>query len=245
MTGTLLNVATVILGGTLGTLLGDRLPEKVRETVMHGLGLVTILVGMQLALKTQNVLILLGSILLGGMAGELLRLDDGLNALGNWLERRLAGTGSGEQEAGSSTPSLEPPASTFSRGFVTASLVFCVGPMTIMGSIQDGLTGDFSTLAVKSMLDGFAALAFASSLGWGVIAAALTVLIYQGGLTLSAGLAKAVLTDAMVLEMTATGGILIVGIGLALLEIKRLRVANLLPAIFIAPLAVALTSRLF
>ncbi|MBI4758565.1 MAG: DUF554 family protein [Chloroflexi bacterium] len=117
--------------------------------------------------------------------------------------------------------------------------------MTIMGSIQDGLTGDFSTLAVKSMLDGFAALAFASSLGWGVIVAALTVLIYQGGLTLGAGLAKALLTDPMVLEMTAIGGVLIVGIGLALLEIKRLRVANLLPAIFIAPIAVALASRLF
>lgn len=245
MTGTLLNVATVILGGALGTLLGNHLPEKVRETVMHGLGLVTILVGMQMALKTQNVLILLGSIILGGVAGELLRIDDALSALGDWLERRLSRAGDGERKSGNSTSSLEPPASTFSRGFITASLVFCVGPMTIMGSIQDGLTGDFSTLAVKSMLDGFAALAFASSLGWGVIAAALTVLIYQGGLTLSAGLAKALLTDPMVLEMTATGGVLIVGIGLVLLEIKRMRVANLLPAVFIAPIAVALANRFF
>jgi uncharacterized membrane protein YqgA involved in biofilm formation len=121
-----------------------------------------------------------------------------------------------------------------------ASLVFCVGPMTILGSIQDGLSGDYHLLAIKSMLDGFAALAFASTLGVGVVFSALTVLVYQGGLSLSAGLAQTLLTDPMVNEMTATGGVLILGISLILLDLKRVRVANLLPAIFIAPAIVAL-----
>jgi len=198
-----------------------------RETVMHGIGLVTLMVGVHLTLKTQNTLIVLGSILVGAILGEWWRLDAGLEALSLRLRERVARR--------LSARSLQ----HFSEGFVTASLVFCVGPMTVLGSIQDGLTGDFTLLAIKSLLDGFTALAFASTLGVGVLFSALTILVYQGGLSLLAGLAQHALTAPMIAEMTATGGVLILAIGLLLLELKRIRVANLLPALLIAPLIVA------
>ena len=229
MTGTIINAVAVLAAGIIGTLLGDRLPERVRQTVMAGIGLTTLLIGAQMALQTQHLLIVLGSIVVGAVIGELLNIDLGLERLGRLLEDRLGrlklpGFGS---------------SGSFTRGFVTASLVFCVGPMSIVGSIQDGLTGDYETLAVKSMLDGFAALAFGSSLGLGVPFSALTVLLYQGSLSFGATWLKAILTDPMINEMTATGGILILGIGLQLLEIRSIRVANILPAVALAPLAVA------
>ena len=232
--GTIINVITVLVGGVLGTLMGARLPERVRETIMHGLGLLTLVIGVQLSFETDNILIVLGSLLLGGIAGELLRIESRIDQLGRWLERKTA--------RGGGPPVSDPPhsgASRFSRAFLTASLVFCVGPMTILGSIQDGLTGDYTLLAVKSTLDGFAALAFASTMGPGVTFAALTVLVYQGALTLGAGWASAVLTDPMIAEMTATGGVLMLALGLGLLEIKRIRAGNLLPAIIVAPTIVA------
>ncbi len=227
MIGTLINIATVLLGGGLGTILGQRLPERIRETVLHGLGLVTLVVGIQLTFKTQNVLIVMGSVLLGAILGEWWKIDLALERLSERLRRRLART------------ALQGQLGHFTEGFVTASLVFCVGPMTILGSIQDGLTGDYSLLAIKAILDGFAALAFASSLGIGVVFSILVILVYQGGLSLLAGLAQNVLTDAMIAEMSATGGVLILAIGLLLLELRRIRVANLLPALVIAPLVVA------
>jgi uncharacterized protein len=228
--GTLLNVATVLVGGLTGTFLGNRLPEKIRETVLHGLGLVTMAVGVQLTFKTNNILIVMGSILVGAILGEWWRLEDRLNGLGAWLQKRVEGNGPARS-------------ATFVQGFVTASLVFCVGPMTILGSFQDGLTGTYTLLAIKSLLDGFAALAFASSLGIGVVFAALTILIYQGALTLLAGQVQTLLSQPMIAEMTATGGVLILAIGFLLLEIKRVRVANFLPAIVIAPVVVAVLER--
>ena len=242
MTGTIINAVAVVVAGSLGVILGNRLPDRIRETVMAGIGLTTLLIGFQMALKTEQLLIVLGSVVLGGIVGELLDLDRGLTRLGGWLEARVARLGLFGVVAGTSTKAEDGTAQapSFTRGFVTASLVFCVGPMTIVGSFQDGLTGDYQTLAVKSMLDAFASLAFASSLGVGVPFSALTVLVYQGALTIAAGWLKGALTDAMVTEMTAAGGLLIVGIGLQLLEIRRIRVANLLPALAFAPLAVAL-----
>jgi hypothetical protein len=225
--GTLINAATVFVGGALGTWLGGRLPERMRETVLHGLGLVTLLVGIQLASKTQNVLIVMGSILVGGILGEWWRIDRGLERAGDWLRATLAKR-AGEKQLG-----------RFTEGFVTASLVFCVGPMTILGAIQDGLSGDYSLLAIKSLLDGFAALAFSASLGVGVLFSIITILVYQGALTLLAGLAQQVLNEVMIAEMTATGGVMILAIGLLLLDLKRIRVANLLPALLIAPVVVA------
>jgi uncharacterized membrane protein YqgA involved in biofilm formation len=224
MVGTLINVATVVAGSGAGLLVGSRLPERIRQTVLSGLGLMT------LALQTRNPLLMLASLLLGGVIGELLGLEERLQALGRSLETRVSGH-SGEGSA-------------FVKGFVTASLVFCVGPMTILGSIQDGLTGNYTLLAIKATLDGFASLAFSASLGIGVMFAALTVLIYQGALTLGAGLVKAVLTEAMITEMTAVGGTMILGIGLLLLDLKRVRVASFLPGLFIAPVLVALAPTL-
>ena len=224
MTGTLINTAMVIVGSTAGACLRSRFPDYVRQMVMWGVGLVSLVIGLQMSLATQNILIVLGSLLAGGIVGEMLRLHEGLIRLGNTLQTKLGA----EKD------------STFSKGFVTASLLFCVGPMTILGSIQDGLSGDYTLLATKSILDGFASLALAASMGWGVLCAALTVLIYQGGLTLGAGLVKTLLTESMVAEMTATGGTLILAIGLNLLDLTTIRVANFLPALMLAPLVVAL-----
>ena len=228
MTGTILNVVTVLIGGGLGTVLGQRLPEKMRQTVLHGLGLVTLTVGLRMALGTANILIVMGSVLLGGILGEWWRIEEGLQTVGDALQQRIRIGTTG----------------TLAQGFVTASLIFCVGPMTILGSIRDGLVGDYSLLAIKSLLDGFAALALASSLGIGVMLAALTVLVYQGLLTILASLAQVAMSQAMITEMTATGGVIIMGIGLVLLDIKRIRVANFLPGIFIAPLIVAVLTTL-
>jgi uncharacterized membrane protein YqgA involved in biofilm formation len=230
MVGTLINVATVVAGSSAGLLVGSRLPERIRQTVLSGLGLITLVIGMSMALQTRNPLLMLAALLLGGVIGELLSLEERLQALGRYLETRVSGH-SGEGSA-------------FVKGFVTASLVFCVGPMTILGSIQDGLTGNYTLLAIKATLDGFASLAFSASLGIGVMFAALTVLIYQGALTLGAGLVKAVLTEAMITEMTAVGGTMILGIGLLLLDLKRVRVASFLPGLFIAPVLVALAPTL-
>jgi hypothetical protein len=238
MTGTLINIVTVLLGGGAGTLIGHRLPDRMRETVMHGLGLVTFLVGLQMALQTNNILIVMGSILAGGLLGEWWEIERRLDDLGQWIEARISQAG----DTGTSGPSV-------GQAFVTASLVFCVGPMSILGSIQDGLTGDFRLLAIKSMLDGFAAMAFSTTMGWGVMLAAITILLYQGGLSLLAGLVGAGVASGLtstrpeIVELTATGGVLIMGIGLLLLEIKRIRVANFLPAIAIAPLIVMILAR--
>ena len=230
MIGTIVNVATVIMGGTLGTILGEKLPPRIRHIVMQGVGLTTLAVGMSMALTTSNFLLVLGSILIGGILGEWWQLEERLDRAGKWLEARA-----------SRFPFLAQ--GEFTRGFVTASLVFCVGPMTILGSIQDGLSSDYTLLAIKSVLDGFSSLAFAASMGMGVTFAAVTVLLYQGALTLGASLFQAVLTEAMIKEMTATGGVMILGIGLLLLEIKRVRVANFLPALAVAPLLVTLWER--
>jgi len=219
--------------------MGGRLPDRMRETIVHGLGLATIVIGVQLSLETDNILIVLGSLLLGGIAGEWLRIERRIDHLGRWLEQKT----SGDKNLSAADPPVDgahPAASRFSHAFLTASLVFCVGPMTILGSIQDGLTGDYTLLAVKATLDGFAALAFASSLGPGVVFAALTVLVYQGALTLGAGWASALLNDPMIAEMTATGGVLMLALGLGLLEIKRIRAGNLLPAVLIASIIVAI-----
>jgi len=225
MTGTVINAAAILSGSLLGISLGSRLPEKLRNTVVHGLGLVTSLIGLQMALQTQNVLVLLAAMVCGGLIGEILRISDVIDSLGNFLQSMLS----------------KGHASKFSEAFVTASLVFCVGPMAILGSIQDGLSGDYSLLTVKSMLDGFASIAFSASLGWGVSFSALSILLYQGGITLFAGVFERMLTEPMIIEMTATGGLIIVGIGLKLLNLKEIRLANFLPALALAPLIIVIT----
>lgn len=230
MIGTLLNAAAVLVGGSLGLAFGARLPDRVRSTVLAGLGLFTAAIGLRLFLQTQNPLFALGGLLIGGLLGEWWQVEDRLAGLGSTLEARFA-RGSGQGSA-------------FVRGFLTASLLFCVGPMTILGSIQDGLTGDYSLLAIKSVLDGFGSLALASTLGVGVLFSVLIILVYQGGLTLLAASAQAVLSEAMVAEMTAVGGIILVGLAISsLLEIKPIRTGNLLPALLVSPLLVWIVSQ--
>lgn len=227
--GTVINAVAVIVGTALGMLLGGRLTERMSETVLRGLGLVTALLGVDMFLDTNNVIIVLAALLVGGLLGEWLDIEGRLHRFGEWLEARV---NRGRQD--------DDGAARFIRGFVTASLLFCVGPMAILGSIQDGLTGDYRLLAIKAMLDGFASLAFASSLGVGVGFSALALLIYQGGIALAAAQAQAVLTPEMIAELTATGGVLILGISVStLLEIKPIRVGNFLPALLLAPLIVA------
>ena len=226
ISGTLLNVLTVLVGGTLGLLLGGRLPERFQGIIFNGLGLATLLIGMQNALTTGNILVLLGGILVGGLIGEWLRLDYRLDNLGNYLQKRLAGNSDRKGSA------------TFSEAFVTSSLIFCVGPLTILGSIQNGISGDITFLAIKSLLDGFAAFAFAASLGWGVLVSAVTVLVYQGALSLVAWAAMSGVPsrdNPYIVEMTAAGGLIIIGVALRLLNIKELKLANYLPALAVAP----------
>jgi len=231
MTGTLINIITVLIGGILGLLIGARFPERIRQTIVAGLGLFTGAVGIFMFIKTENPIIVLISLLIGGLLGEWWRIEDGLTNFGGALERRFV------KSARSGT--LDSDTDTFIRGFMTASLVFCVGPMTILGSIQDGLSGDYSLLAIKSVLDGFAAFAFASSLGLGVLFSTIVILVYQGGLSLLAAQAQAVITPEMMGEMTAVGGVLLLGIAVSsLLEIKPIRVGNFLPALLIAPVLV-------
>lgn len=231
MTGTLLNIATVLVGGSIGLLFGARIPERFKSTVIAGMGLFTAAMGMQMFLNTANPLIVLGALLIGALLGEWWRIEDGLHNLGAILERRFARDDSAEGSA------------RFIRGFLTASLLFCVGPMTILGSIQDGLTGDYNLLAVKSVLDGFAALAFASTLGIGVLFSVIVILVFQGGISLLAVQLSAIVTDPMLAEMTATGGVILVALALSsLLEIKKIRVGNFLPALFVAPLIVWILS---
>ncbi|MFH1523659.1 MAG: DUF554 domain-containing protein [Chloroflexota bacterium] len=232
MTGTIINIIAVLIGGSLGLLFGSHLSDRLKKTIIAGLGLFTAVTGIKMFFETENSLIVLGALLIGALLGEWWRIEDGLQSLGQWLEKRVnCKQGEGPRDTDS----------RFVRGFLTASLLFCIGPMTILGSIQDGLKGDYSLLAIKAVLDGFASLAFASTLGVGVLFSALFILLYQGGLSLLAAQLSAIVTPAMTAELTATGGVLLLGIAISsLLEIKKIRVGNFLPALFIAPLIVAI-----
>ena len=221
-TGTAINIVTVLAGGSLGTVIGARLSEGMRETAMHAIGLVTVLVGVQSFLRLDNPLVPLVSVIVGVVIGELLGIDDALERFGDALERRSAKGGS-----------------PVSRAFVTTSLLFCVGPLTVLGSLQDGISGDYRLLALKSALDFVASLSFASVLGWGVLLSAGSVLLVQGGLTLAGALFGSFMSEPMILALTSTGGVLLLGLGLVLLGLKEVRVANMLPALVVAPPLVA------
>lgn len=247
MTGTIINIASVLIGGIAGILIGARLPERVRNTVIAGLGLFTAGIGIKMFIKTEQPIIVLISLLIGCLLGEWWRIEERLERLGSFLEQRFTRQSGSVNNQIIKKDSLQNDGLAenrrFVRGFLTASLVFCVGPMTIIGSIQDGLYGDYNLLAIKSVLDGFASLAFASSLGIGVLFSALVILIYQGGISILAAQAAVIATQPMMNELSAVGGILLLGIALSsLLKIKSIRVSNFLPALFIAPMIVALLS---
>ena len=249
--GTLVNVATVLIGASIGLLLGHRLPLRTRRTVTDALGLVTLLIGALSAVEVTSpelaaavgrsapVLIILGALLIGGIIGSLIDIEARLEQFGDWLRRRLSRTPAGALTSGADVGDVAARA-RFIEGFVTASLVFCVGPLTILGSLSDGLGLGPDQLLLKAALDGFAAIAFAASLGAGVLASALAVAVIQGGLTLVGFAIGDFLPAAHLAAITAAGGLLLLGVAFRLLQIKQVPVGNLLPALLIAPLLVQL-----
>lgn len=232
MLGTVVNAAAIAVGALVGNLLRGGFPEKYKSVIMQGVSLVVILIGLSMALQSENILVLTLSIVSGGLLGEALRIEERLSGLGDKLEARFSAAGG---RAGS----------LFTKGFVTAGLVFCVGAMSIMGALEGGLTGKHTTLFIKAIIDGVAAVVFASTMGVGVAFSSLPVFLYQGAIAAAAVHVKPFLTDAMIAGMTSTGGLLIFGIGINLLTGKQMiRVGNLLPAIFLSILFVVLLGHL-
>ncbi len=226
--GTIVNAGVVIVGGVAGTLLRSGIPEKYKKIVMQGIGLSVLFIGISGTIKEmitivngnkldrQFVMLMIFSLVIGGLIGEVLKIEKRLENVGLWFQRKIPSKGG-----------------SFSDGFVTASLVYCVGAMAIVGALEDGLSGNPSTLFAKSILDGVSAVIFAATLGIGVAFSAVPVFIYQGGITLLAGLVQPWLTETVISQMSLVGGILIFAIGLNLLEIKKINVGNLLPSVFI------------
>lgn len=219
MIGTLINCAAIIAGSLLGLLLRKGMKESMSKTVMQGIGLSVILIGISGAITTGNTLLVILSMVIGGVIGSLLDIDAKMNRLGAWAQKKLT---RGDDEN-----------NTFAKGFVTASLVYCVGAMAVVGALDSGIRGDHSTLIAKAMLDGVSAIVFASSLGIGVMLSAVPILIYQGGIALLGNAIAPMLSDAVITEMSAVGGLLIMAIGINMLLDKDIKVANLLPAILI------------
>ena len=236
--GTAVNVVTVLVGSSIGVLAGNRLPGRTRDLVTDALGLVTLLIAALSAVAVNDpalaakvgphasLLIVLGSLVVGGTVGSLLRLEQRVEGLGGWLQQRLSGASDSAERA------------RFIEGFVTASLVFCTGPLTILGSLSDGLGHGADQLYLKATLDGFAAIAFAASFGWGVGASVIALVVIQGGLTALGAALGSFVPDAHLSALTATGGLLLVGVAFRLLDLKQLKVADLLPALLVAPLLV-------
>ncbi|MBC7097945.1 DUF554 domain-containing protein [Candidatus Bipolaricaulota bacterium] len=222
MTGTWINMGTVLVGGVAGWLLGERLPVRIREAATVGVGLATLVLGAKLALGTQNILVLMLSVILGGALGAALRLAERIERGSRRVEALFRGR-------------------PLAEGFLTASLLFCLGPMTLLGAIQDGLFGDWSLLAAKSILDGVSATALSAALGPGVLLSLVVILVYQGGITLAAHLLATNLAGfspnaPAVVELSAAGGAIVLALGIGLLKLRDLRPADLLPALALAPL---------
>ena len=216
MVGTLVNTLAIVVGSLLGISLRRGISDAYKETVIAAIGLAVLLIGLKSALQTDDLLLVIISLAMGAVIGEMLRIEVRLEALGRWIGSQMGRAGEG-----------------VAQGFVTASLVFCVGAMAIIGSLESGLTGNHQTLFAKSLLDGVTSVIFASTLGIGVIFSSVSVLIYQGAITLAAAYLKPFLTAGVVAQMSAVGGLLIVAIGLNILDIKKLRIGNMLPGLFI------------
>ncbi|MDY0235014.1 MAG: DUF554 domain-containing protein [Gudongella sp.] len=216
MLGTMVNTVAIVVGAFVGVFLNKGIKEEYTKTIMDGMALTVIIIGIMSAIEMENLILVLGSIVVGSIIGEKLDLDKRLEKLGDNLGKRF---GKGD--------------SNFSKGFIMASLVYCIGAMSIIGALESGLTGDHSTLLAKSVLDGVGAVIFSSTLGIGVAFAAIPVFLYQGGIALLAGFTKDLFTPSVIREMSAIGGILIVAIGINILGIKKIKIANMLPAIFI------------
>ena len=228
MLGTLVNAGAIIVGAIIGVFLRKGITERYKAIVMQGIGLVVALIGIKMAMETSNIVLIIFSMVIGGLIGEAINIDRRLESLGEKLNARF---GSGEAE--------------FVQGFVTSSLVYCIGAMAIMGSLESGLTGNHEILYAKSVLDGVSAIVFASTMGIGVAFSGIAVFIYQGSITLLAGFVKVLMTETIIAEMTATGGLLIMAISSNILGIKKFNIANLLPAVFVAVILTMLIVRWF
>jgi hypothetical protein len=228
MFGTLVNAAAIIAGGLIGTGLQRGIQERYKETIMQAIGLSVILIGIRSALNAADLLGVIVAMAAGSLLGEFLRIEDRLEVLGNYVEKRFSRSGNGR----------------FSKGLVAASLLFCVGSMAIVGAMESGLTGNHEILFAKSLLDGIASIVFASTFGSGVIFAAVPVLIYQGAITAGASLLKPFLTEFVTAQMSGVGGLLIAAIGINMLRVARIRIGNMLPAIFL-PLVYFMVVQLF
>jgi hypothetical protein len=224
MKGTIVNVIAIFLGCSVGFILKSKFPEKIGKIVMQSLGLVSLLIGIQMALKTNNILLMIFSLVIGGIVGEIIGIEESLERFGERVKLKFKNNNTSEK---------------FVEGFVTASLLYCVGSMAIMGALKEGLSGNPDILYTKSLLDGVTSIAFTAAMGIGVLFSAIPVFLYQGGITLLAWLIKDFLSPEIINEMTAVGGILILGIGFGLLEIKKIKIGNLLPAILVATLLAA------
>ena len=226
MIGVVVNAVAVFVGAAIGMLLKKGFPEKLSETIMKAMGLITILIGIQSAIKTEDVLCVIICLVLGTVIGELINIDKGINSLGDTLKAKLV---KDNGKAGS-----------FTEGFVSTCILFCVGSMTIMGSLEAGINHDYSILFAKSTMDFISSIVFASALGFGVMCTSVFVLVFQGAITLLASALSNVLTDVAVVEMSAVGGVILLGLAVNILELykndKPIRVANMLPAIFLPPL---------
>jgi hypothetical protein len=238
--GTVINVLTIAGGTLVGLIVGRYISERMRLTVEQAVGMTTLVLGIATAAKTDNIVFPLVSVVLGGIIGELLRVEERFETLGNWVRRKVEVKTQTGWLSRSSLTTLHP---RFVEGFVTATLLFSIGPMSILGSIDDGLGRGAQILIVKASLDGLVSILFAATMGWGVAISAVIVGIYQGLMTLGASGLDAILTDRMVHEMSATGGIMILGIALRFMEVKPIRVGSLLPGLFVAPVLVALFAR--
>jgi len=211
---TLVNAAAIILGSLMGVLLGRNFPDRVRTIVYQGIGLCVLAIGLDMALQYDNIILVVFSVLMGALTGELLKLDEKMTSLGDWLKSRIK-----SKDA------------RFTDGFVTASLIFCIGSMAILGSIDEGIRGDRTVLLTKSILDGFISIPLAATYGIGVLFSALPILLYQGSITIAASQSQAFFSPEIITQITSVGGLLIMGIGLSLLDVKKINVTNLLPSI--------------
>lgn len=227
MKGTIVNVVAIFLGCSAGFILKSKFPEKIEKIIMQALGLASLLIGMQMAIKADNILLVIFSLVIGGVIGEVIDIEAGLERFGERIKRKFKSNNTSER---------------FVEGFLTASLLYCVGSMAIMGAIKEGLSGNPDILYAKSLLDGVTSIAFTAAMGIGVLFSAIPVFLYQGGITLLARTIKDFLSPEIINEMTAVGGILIWGIGFGLLGIKKIKVGNLLPAILVAAFLAAIFS---
>jgi len=216
MIGTLINAAAVIIGSAIGLIIGSKLPSKLTKTALQAVGLFTIVLGIMMAIKTTHILFMILSIVSGAIIGETIDLEKRMNHFSSWLKSKIKTKNN-----------------RFSEGFVTAFLLYCMGSMTILGAIEEGIAGIPDLLIAKSVLDGFSSIVLAASLGIGVLFSSIPLLLYQGGLTLFASQMQFIFTETMINELTAVGGILLLGLGITMLEIKKIRVLNMLPSLLI------------